>query len=83
MKELIEELKQLSEKLAECCGSDYSGVETITKAINELEHIERYDKDCKEQMAMYRRANAELTGEITGLKFALRCNGISGAEVKE
>lgn len=48
----------------------------------EMTYVKRQEylemKDCIEYL---RGENERLKGEIRGLKFAIRCNGVSGAEV--
>lgn len=48
--------------------------EELKKNIDWLNH--RHDED------YYEREQARLHGLIEGLKFAIRCNGVSGGEVK-
>lgn len=48
---------------------------------NELDHLRQLNEELGKQTEILKRRNAELNGQIDALKFALRCNGISGADV--
>lgn len=51
----------------------------VKELMAEIEHLEARNKDqIKEFNAEIRRLN----GVIEGLKFAIRCNGVSGGEVR-
>lgn len=49
---------------------------------NELDHLRKLNEELGKQTEILKRRNAELNGQIDALKFALRCNGISGADVR-
>lgn len=49
---------------------------------NELDHLRQLNEELGKQTEILKRRNAELNGQIDALKFALRCNGISGADVR-
>lgn len=49
---------------------------------NELDHLRQLTEELGKQTEILKRRNAELNGQIDALKFALRCNGISGADVR-
>lgn len=49
---------------------------------NELDHLRQLSEELGKQTEILKRRNAELNGQIDALKFALRCNGISGADVR-
>ena len=49
---------------------------------NELDHLRQLNEELGKQNEILKRRNAELNGQIDALKFALRCNGISGADVR-
>lgn len=47
----------------------------------ELDRLSRLNEELKNRIEFLERRNAMLEGKIDALKFALRCNGISGADV--
>ena len=49
---------------------------------NELDHLRQLNEELGKQTEILKRRNAELNWQIDALKFALRCNGISGADVR-
>lgn len=49
---------------------------------NELDHLKRLNAKLEEHVEYLERKGAMLEGKIDALKFALRCNGISGADVR-
>lgn len=49
----------------------------------DTDELKREIEEFKAQVNYLRAQNENLRGEIKGLRFALRCNGVSGAEVKE
>lgn len=49
---------------------------------NELDYLRQLNEELGKQTEILKRRNAELNGQIDALKFALRCNGISGADVR-
>ena len=49
---------------------------------NELDHLRKLNEELGKQTEILKRRNAELNGQIDALKFALRSNGISGADVR-
>lgn len=48
----------------------------------ELDRLRRMNKELEKHIEFLERKNALLDGKIDALKFALRCNGISGADVR-
>lgn len=48
----------------------------------ELDRLSRLNEELKNRIEFLERRNAMLEGKIDALKFALRCNGISGADVR-
>ena len=49
---------------------------------NELDHLRQMYEEVKKHNEYLQRKNVMLEGKIDALKFALRCNGISGADVR-
>ena len=49
-------------------------------AVN-YDELMKQNEDLKEQLRYQRESKALMQGEINGLRFALRCNGVSGGEV--
>lgn len=41
----------------------------------------KYNRELEAHIRCLREENERLKGEIRGLKFAIRCNGVSGGEV--
>lgn len=71
--------------------ADRIGLDTLMAAAHDLENnapvpteldrLSRMNEELGKQTEILKRRNAELNGQIDALKFALRCNGISGADV--
>ncbi len=59
---------------------DMYGETEAEVVVNELK---KESEECKAHINYLREQNENLRGEIKGLRFALRCNGVSGSEVKE
>lgn len=57
----------------------YSDLTIVERTI--LLDEEPADSEKKEVIKRYERVIARLNGHIDGLEFALRCNGISGADI--
>lgn len=55
-------------------------IEELNKQIEELQ---RTVKDSDRRIDYMAKVIARLKGYIDGLKFSIRCNGVSGGEVKE
>ena len=53
-------------------------VEVIEEMQKKIDYLEKCLEDARRD-----REFANLAGEIKGLKFAIRCNGVSGAEVRQ
>lgn len=49
---------------------------------NELDHLRQLNAELGKHAEILEKRNAMLEGKIDALKFALRCNGISGADVR-
>lgn len=49
----------------------------------DTDELKREIEEFKAQVNYLRSQNENLRGEIKGLRFAVRCNGVSGGEVKE
>ena len=52
------------------------------RPMTELEKAQAQIKDLEGHIEYLNRQNERLRGEIEGLRFAVRCNGVSGAEVR-
>lgn len=50
--------------------------------MTELEKAQAQIKDLEGRIEYLNRLNERLRGEIDGLRFAVRCNGVSGGEVR-
>lgn len=48
----------------------------------ELDRLSQLNKELEKHIEFLEKKNAMLEGKIDALKFALRCNGISGADVR-
>lgn len=48
----------------------------------ELDRLSQLNKELETHIEFLEKKNAMLEGKIDALKFALRCNGISGADVR-
>ena len=78
-KKLVEDLAnrigihQLYAIARDMCGETEADTDELKREIEEY----------KAQINYARSQNESLRGEIKGLRFALRCNGVSGGEVKE
>ena len=48
----------------------------------EVEKMQMQIRDMEDRTEYLERQNERLRGEIEGLRFAVRCNGVSGAEVR-
>ena len=49
----------------------------------DTDELKKENEECKACINYLREQNESLRGEIKGLRFAVRCNGVSGSEVKE
>lgn len=49
---------------------------------NELDRLRKMNEKLEEHIKFLERKILQLHGKIDGLEFALRCNGISGADVR-
>ena len=52
------------------------------RPMTELEKAQAQIKDLEGHIEYLNRLNERLRGEIDGLRFAVRCNGVSGGEVR-
>lgn len=52
------------------------------RPMTELEKAQAQIKDLERHIEYLNRQNERLRGEIEGLRFAVRCNGVSGGEVR-
>jgi hypothetical protein len=50
--------------------------------MTELEKTQAQIKELEGRIEYLNRLNERLRGEIDGLRFAMRCNSVSGAEVR-
>lgn len=80
----VELVKDLADKIgihqlyAIVCEIRGEGVEDFEKYNRDLE---MQNKGLKEDINYLKESNARMQGEINGLRFAIRCNGVSGSEV--
>jgi len=56
-------------------------LKTIDANIKHDLEQKKYIKEMEAHISYLREENERLKGEIRGLKFAIRCNGVSGGEV--
>lgn len=56
---------------------------TDTRTVSYIEELEHRVKELEFQLDGARRHTTRLEGENSALRFAIRCNGVSGAEVVE
>ena len=59
---------------------DMYGETEAEVVVNELK---KENEEYKAQVNYLRAQNENLRGEIKGLRFAIRCNGVSGGEVRD
>lgn len=50
-------------------------------AVKNYDELMKENEVLREQLRFQREDKAMMQGEINGLRFAVRCNGVSGAEV--
>lgn len=46
-----------------------------------MDHLMKENDELKHHLQFMREDKAEMQGEINGLRFAIRCNGVSGGNV--
>lgn len=56
---------------------------TKPEAAVDTDELKKANAEFKSHIEYLTRENERLKGEIKGLRFAIRCNGVSGAEVNE
>lgn len=67
-------------------GAENAGAiirEMSRKPEADTESLKKANAEFKSQIEYLTRENERLKGEIKGLRFAIRCNGVSGNEVAE
>lgn len=79
--------RELVKDLADRIGLDNlmaaaSDLQNNAPVPDELDRLRRMNEALEKQIEFLERKNALLDGKIDALKFALRCNGISGADVR-
>ena len=87
----VDALEWIGSKVGEEDGE--SAVKAIAKMFEEIEAINadlreklKHEIECKQKAEDERRVNTELSfrqGVINGLKYAIRCNGVSGGDIHE
>ena len=78
--------RELVKDLADRIGLDNlmaaaSDLQNNAPVPTELDRLSRKNEELENHIKFLERKNAMLEGKIDALKFALRCNGISGADV--
>lgn len=78
--------RELVKDLADRIGLDNlmaadSDLQNNAPVQTELDWLSRLNEELKNRIEFLERRNAMLEGKIDALKFALQCNGISGADV--
>ena len=65
----------------EQAGRDYEA--EFNNACDHIRQLEMQNKDLELKNRILSDANCRLKGRIEGLEFAIRCNGVSGAEIQQ